>query len=89
MSLLHKVYTLAKAISLGSYVSEERIRRRLEVCAACDKLEVVKDRDTEIYRCGICGCMLKGDKTLVNLAAYEETADYGCKHPDGSKWKDI
>ncbi len=29
----------------------------------------------------------RGHRALINLARYEETRRWGCKHPDGSRWK--
>ena len=49
---------------------------------------LVVEFDGHVLRCGVCGCKLKDDNSLINLARYEEGEKYGCKHPDGSKWKE-
>ena len=82
-SLLGKTLSFAKAMLTGTDVGEERLKKRLEVCSTCD---LVNKSQAGLMRCGICGCKLK-EKGLQNLARYEETAQYGCKHPSGSRWK--
>lgn len=89
-----KVASLTKAILTGTRISEERVRKRMEICLACPHVQVAqisgKPNDDEHKRinCGICGCRLSaGERELINLAAYEETKDYGCKAKGGSKWK--
>jgi len=84
---LRKTVSVAKALATGKDIGEERMRKRLEICAACEKMVLRGD----IMRCGICGCKVM-DNGLINLARYEETKDYGCKwtNEDGytdSKWK--
>jgi hypothetical protein len=82
MDVLHKTLTVSKALLWGTDVGEDFIRKRLEICAKCDKVRV----KGKLMRCGICKCKV-AESGLVNLARYEETKDYGCKHPQGSKWK--
>jgi len=84
LDLAKDAASLAKAVATGTRVSDERIDKRLEICAACPK--VIKASSG--LKCGICGCKVKGDRSLVNLALYEETDKYGCKFPGGSKWKE-
>lgn len=79
--MFQKTFTLAKALLSGETVSEERLKKRLEICSTCDKKRTNSRGEG---RCGVCGCRLKGDKSLVNLARYEKP---GCKHPRGSKWE--
>ncbi len=85
LDILAKTFTLAKAVLCGTNVSQERLKKRLEICSGCDKVE----QSGKLMRCGICQCTL-AEKGLINLARYVEDADgaYGCKHPDGSKWKE-
>jgi hypothetical protein len=83
--IVSKAITLAKAILVGKDVSEDRLAKRIEICGSCD---LVKTDDFGNMNCGICGCKLSGSKALINLARYEETPEYGCKHPSGSRWKD-
>ena len=65
-------------------ISEERIKKRLEICASCPLLTIIKDQTS----CGVCGCVLKpSNKSIINLVSREETDYYGCKHPDGSRWR--
>lgn len=82
LSIFAKTYTLAKALLTGETVSEERLRKRLEICRTCPNVE----KNGNNMHCGICGCKVK-ESGLVNLARFEETNDYGCKHGDGSQWK--
>jgi len=71
------------ALLTGKRISRERQMARLEVCHGCEKFQW----DGANARCGVCGCKLDGDKSLVKLTLYEETEAYGCKHPEGSRWK--
>jgi hypothetical protein len=82
IQVLAKTYTLAKAVLTGKDVTPEVLRKRLEICAQCDNSQP----NGAVMKCGVCGCLLK-DSGLINLARYQETGDYGCKHADGSKWK--
>lgn len=82
--LLPKTLSVAKALLSGQDVSQERLKKRLEICNKCDKVDT---RSENLMSCSICGCKVK-QRGLVNLARYEETKDYGCKHPKGSRWKD-
>ena len=81
-SIIKKTFTFAKAVVAGTDVTEERLQKRLEICSDCDHMRL----NDSLMTCGICGCKLK-ESGLQNLARYEETSDYGCKHPDGSQWK--
>jgi hypothetical protein len=83
---LYGTITVARALLTGKDVGEDRLRRRLEICAGCDKVKFTDNDGVKIMRCGICGCKLK-EKGLVNLARFEEVNGYGCKHPVGSKWR--
>lgn len=86
-NLIHKTISLAVAILTGKRVSDNRVRRRIELCARCRYVRVRRRRGQRLLRCGICGCRLHGRRALVNLARYEETRRYGCKHPGGSRWR--
>ncbi len=79
---LHKTFTVAKALLFGKDVGEDRLRKRLKVCSVCDRVKL----QGALMRCDICGCQL-AESGLVNLARYETTKDYGCKHPNGDQWK--
>ena len=82
-TFIQKTLSFAKALLTGQDVSQDRLEKRLEVCAQCD---LVNLSESGTMTCGICGCRLK-EKGLQNLARYEETPEYGCKHPRGSQWK--
>ena len=82
-SILQKTLSLAIALLTGQDVGKDRMLKRLEICSKCDKVK----HDGKLLRCGICGCKLKGDRSLINLTRYEETDRSGCKYPGGSKWK--
>tara|TARA_R110002020_G_scaffold123580_5_gene280254 strand:- start:165 stop:443 length:279 start_codon:yes stop_codon:yes gene_type:complete len=82
-SLIQKTISYAKAVLTGKDVSQETLKKRLAICAECDWVTVSAHN---LMRCGICKCKLK-TTGLQNLARYEETSGYGCKHPDGSQWK--
>jgi len=81
-NIFQKTISLAAALLTGENVSQEVMLKRLEICAVCDKVQ----HDGKLMRCGICGCALKGDKSLINLVRFKQTARYGCKHGSGSKW---
>lgn len=78
---------VAKAATTGKRVSAERIEKRVEICAKCNKVQVVKKKGEKRMRCGICGCKVLRHRAIMNLATYEETKGWGCKHPKGSRWK--
>jgi len=84
-TLAQRLYSLASALLTGEHVSPERLEKRLEICSTCPY--ATKSKKAETTKCGICGCKIRGDKSLINLALYEETEHYGCKAPAGSKWK--
>ena len=81
--LAQDAISAATAVLTGDHVSEERVKARIEICAACPEVKNIKGK----LSCGICGCKVQGDKSLMNLALYEETDKYGCKHSQGSRWK--
>lgn len=85
-TLASRLYSLASAVLSGEHVSPERVKRRLEICVECPYSVKSKQHEAK-SKCGICGCRIRGDKSLINLALYEETDAYGCKAPAGSKWK--
>ena len=87
-ALIEKTVSLAIALTMGRRVSDERIRRRVEICSRCRYVRVRRTkRGGRKLNCGICGCRLRGRRALINLARYEETRRWGCKHPKGSRWK--
>ena len=83
-TVFQKTWTLAKALLTGETVSDERLQKRLEICSKCPKVRI---NTRGKMKCGICGCRIRGDRALINLARFEETADYGCKYSAGSRWK--
>ena len=87
-NLVQKTVSLAIALTAGRRVSDERVRRRVEICSRCRYVRVRKTRRRDRrLNCGICGCRLRGRHALINLVRYEETRRWGCKHPGGSRWK--
>jgi hypothetical protein len=82
-SFILKTISVARALLTGRCVNETRMRERVEICSKCP-LVVTKGK---FLRCGVCGCPAK-ESGLINLARYEETAAYGCEHPEGSRWKE-
>ena len=87
-TLIEKTISLAIALTMGRRVSDERIRRRVEICSRCRYVRVRRTkRGSRKLNCGICGCRLRARRELINLARYEETRRWGCKHPRGSRWK--
>ena len=77
-----KALSLGRALLTGTSVSAERLQKRIEICRACPNVTTANDH----MACGICGCQLSGENKLVNLARYETTKEYGCKHADGDQW---
>lgn len=86
-NLSQSLFSLASALLTGEHVSPERVQKRLEICVDCP-YSIKSKTNIGKTKCGICGCKIKGDKSLINLALYEETEQYGCKAPAGSKWKE-
>ena len=87
LEMITKTISLASALLTGKDVSERRMQKRVEICSTCPNVKPFGEGDMAIYQCGVCGCHLSGDSTLVNLARYEEQRLYGCKAVGGSKWK--
>jgi hypothetical protein len=79
-----KTWSLLRAVVSGETVSEERMRARIEICSTCP---YIGEDSGGRMKCSVCGCRLSGDGNLVDLARYEETKEYGCKHDKGSQWK--
>ena len=79
--------SLTKALLTGSHVSKEVQEKRLKICHECPLFRW--DDNKETASCGICGCKV-GNKSmkLLDLTRYEEDDTYGCKHPEGSRWKE-
>ena len=87
-NLIRKTISLAIALTTGRRVSDERIRRRVEICSRCRYVRTRKTRrGGRKLNCGICGCRLRGRRALINLARHEEARRWGCEPPDGSRWK--
>ena len=73
-NFIQKTISLAIALTTGRRVSDDRIRRRIEVCSRCRYVRIRKTkRGGRKLNCGICGCRLRVRRALVNLARYEET----------------
>jgi hypothetical protein len=85
--LIAKTISLAYALIGGKDVSPERMEARVNICSTCEFVRLQGNVETGLFRCGFCKCKIKSDSTLINLARYEETSSYGCKHPEGSQWK--
>ena len=81
---LRNLFSVMEALLFGTVIPKEQQVERLKICLDCDY--AVQTGDS--VRCGICGCKNKGgpDAILV-LLKYEEKPHYGCKHPEGSRWK--
>lgn len=77
---LRKIYSFAKALLAGQYVAPWTVRARLVICESCEHMDKIKEA------CKICGCPLKIQNKYRTLLRYAETKDYGCPHPDGSRW---
>lgn len=76
------------AVLAGEGVSLERREKRLKICSICKWVFIKKKRnDTKVVKCSICGCPVSAAGNILNLARYEETKRYGCKHRKGSRWK--
>ena len=84
-----KVFSLCSALFSGEGVEMDRREARLNICLECPNVINSKRKSgQENIKCGLCGCKVSGgDTSLVNLARYEETDKYGCKHSEGSQWK--
>lgn len=87
LDILKKTLSLGRALLTGVNVSPERLAKRIEICSTCENVVVNGNPDSGLLSCGLCGCKLSGDNSLVNLARFEETDSYGCKADNGSKWK--
>lgn len=87
LAIFKKMKIVAGALLFGKVISKERMEKRLDICRPCEYVKQQGEGLAALYRCGICKCKLKVDATLINLARYEETNKYGCRHPLGSRWK--
>ena len=89
-NLIQKTISLATALLTGKRISPERIRHRIQICARCRYVRIRRTRrGARRLHCNICGCRLSHRRLLINLARYEETRRWGCKHPRGSRWKKV
>ena len=81
--------SLCSALFHGEGVEMDRREARLKICMDCTNVINNKRKSgQQIIKCGLCGCKVSGgDTRLINLARYEETENYGCKHSEGSQWK--
>ncbi len=87
--LLKDTISAALAVTTADKVSDDRIKKRLQVCGACKYVVINKENQ---LACGICNCTITERHLLLNLALYEEDESpkklWGCKHPKGSRWKE-
>lgn len=90
-SLPEKMLSVAYALMFGKGVSLERRQKRFEICTKCPNANASQRyNDTILVQCGICGCKVRNQSSnvfLLSLAKYEETNQYGCRFPGGSRWK--
>jgi len=84
---IEKAISLSFAIAFGKRVKPSVIAKRVEVCSKCENVQY--KGKFKVMRCSVCNCPLTKDNRLLNLAGFQETRHYGCKHPDGSKWKGL
>ena len=88
-SLMRKAVSFTLAHFFGRRVPESERARRWAICSggddgeACAHFVLSSKTHCEGY-CDQCGCGLKLENTFANLAAFEETSQWGC--PAG-KWK--
>lgn len=89
--LLKDTISAALAVITADKVSDDRIKKRLEICGSCRFVVINKD---DQLACGFCKCKITERHLLLNLALYEEDDSekklWGCHNPDhlgGSKWK--
>lgn len=84
---LTQLVAVSSALFCGEGVPKWRREKRVEICHGCDKFVWFKNE--RVGRCGVCSCKISHRGTqLIDLARYEETKRYGCKHPKGSRWKE-
>jgi hypothetical protein len=86
-----KLSSFAKAALFGKYTSLEIVNERIEICRECDNFKPFDETKIE-GACIRCGCKVsKEEKSIRNLAAYEENLpEWGCKHKQrslGKGWK--
>lgn len=90
-SLPEKMLSVAYALMFGKGVSLERRQKRFEICSKCEHVSIsVRYNGTILTTCSICGCKVRNASSnvlLLSLAKYEETKQYGCRYPGGSRWK--
>ena len=82
ISYVAKTFNVARALLVGKVVDKKRMKARMMICKDCHHVKL----QGQLLRCGICNCKVN-DYNLVNLARFEETNVYGCKHEEGSQWK--
>jgi hypothetical protein len=89
-SVLSQILSVAFALLAGKGVSRERVVARAKICQTCPYVRATKTHEAN---CSICGCPVRAERKLVNLARFEETDKYGCKYVDSdtgesySQWK--
>ena len=87
--IIKDTISAAIAVQTADKVSDERIKRRVEICGSCEFVSVSGERD---LACGICKCTVTEKHLILNLALYEEDTNtpklWGCKFPGPvSKWQ--
>lgn len=87
--ILKDTISAALAVTTADKVSDERIKKRLEICGACKYVAITGE---DQLACGLCNCKVTEKHLLLNLALYEEDTSerrlWGCKFGGNGKWKE-
>lgn len=83
-TLLQMAVSFTKAHFFGTRVAPEVMGERWRICSGegrpgepCDDFRMTSAEHREGF-CNNCGCGLKQENVFGNLAAFEQTKDYGC-----------
>ncbi len=87
--IIKDTISAALAVKSADKVSDDRIRKRIELCGSCEHVSVAGESD---LACSICNCKVTEKHLILNLALYEEDTNtpklWGCKFPGPtSKWQ--
>lgn len=79
------IIPILKAKATGVIITPERVEKRAGICMNCSQVAI---NPNNVPVCGVCGCHLNiQNRNIPDIITLEETKDYGCKHPLGSRWK--
>lgn len=74
---MSKIHAL-EAVLFGKIVPFEIMKQRVAICEQC----VYSKCDAKGRRfCNLCGCGVSEQRVIFNMARFNESRRWGCKHP--------